>query len=176
MSSYMNYSELQPFDLSNTGIHPTHGLNTIQIKEINPQVQPLIEIKESILDIINKNEDIPMEDKDLENTEVETLINKIQELTPSFQKLQDELSEIDKQYKEEVKVIKKKISSIDSMIAFINQISYSNIDTNDLQELNNFMNGKIKSKKPPSDLIEISNNSFENFDPINKIANNLIGK
>ena len=50
-----------------------------------------------------------MEDKDLENTEVETLINKIQELTPSFQKLQDELSEIDKQYKEEVKVIKKNI-------------------------------------------------------------------
>ena len=53
---------------------------------------------------------------------------------------------------------------------------FGTIITNDLQELNNFMNGKIKSKKPPSDLIEISNNSFENFDPINKIANNLIGK
>ena len=47
---------------------------------------------------------------------------------------------------------------------------FGTIITNDLQELNNFMNGKIKSKKPPSDLIEISNNSFENFDPSERFS------
>jgi DNA repair exonuclease SbcCD ATPase subunit len=145
----MNYSELQPFDISNTGIHPTNGLNSIQVKETNLQVQPLIEIKESILDIINKNEDIQIDEKDLENKDVKTLIENIHELTPSFQKLQDELSEIDKEYKEEMVTIKKKISSIDSMISFINQISYSNIDPKDLQEL-------IDKMKSISE--EISNN------------------
>ena len=52
---------------------------------------------------------------------------------------------------------------------------FGSIVTNNYQELNNFMNGKIKSKKDSCDLIDISNNSFKNFDPINKIANNLIG-
>ena len=51
---------------------------------------------------------------------------------------------------------------------------FGSIVTDNYHELNNFMNGKIKSKKDSCDLIEISNNSFDNFDPINKIANNLI--
>ena len=36
------------------------------------------------------------------------------------------------------------------------------------------MNGKIELKNDLYNLAEISNNNFENFDPINKIANNLL--
>ena len=46
--------------------------------------------------------------------------------------------------------------------------------TNNYKELNNFMNGKIELKNDLYNLAEISNNNFENFDPINKIANNLL--
>ena len=42
------------------------------------------------------------------------------------------------------------------------------------EELNNFMNGKIECKNDQYNLTEISNNNFKNFDPINKIAHNLI--
>jgi len=48
--------------------------------------------------------------------------------------------------------------------------------TNNYKELNNFMNGKIELKNDLYNLAEISNNNFENFDPINKIANNLLEK
>ena len=36
------------------------------------------------------------------------------------------------------------------------------------------MNGKIECKNDQYNLTEISNNNFKNFDPINKIAHNLI--
>ena len=48
--------------------------------------------------------------------------------------------------------------------------------TNNYEELNNFMNGKIELKNNFYNLTEISNNNFENFDPIKKIANNLLEK
>ena len=44
------------------------------------------------------------------------------------------------------------------------------------EELNNFMNGKIECKNDQYNLTEISNSNFKNFDPINKIAKNLIEK
>jgi hypothetical protein len=53
---------------------------------------------------------------------------------------------------------------------------FGSIVTNNYKELNNFMNGKIELKNDFYNLAEISNNNFENFDPINKIANNLLEK
>lgn len=142
MSSFMNYSELQPYDVSyigNCSVNQDNQLSSMNISEINPHTQPIVEIKEAILDIINKNETIVIEDTDYENTEAKSILTQIQSLTPSFQKLQDELSEIDKQYKDEIKEIRKKVSTIDTMIAFIKQISYSNIDSKDLESMVNQM-------------------------------------
>lgn len=48
--------------------------------------------------------------------------------------------------------------------------------TNNYKELKNFMNGKIELKNDLYNLAEISSNNFENFDPINKIANKLLEK
>jgi len=137
MSSYMNYSELQALDnsYSELSIGTIPSLHSINVNETNTHVQPFIEIKESILDIINKQAEITIEDEDFENTDVKSILAQLQTLTPSFEKLQDELSEIDKQYKDEIKEIKKKISTIDSMIAFIKQISYSSIEKKDLEEM-----------------------------------------
>tara|TARA_A100001015_G_scaffold315211_1_gene426503 strand:+ start:1133 stop:1399 length:267 start_codon:yes stop_codon:yes gene_type:complete len=83
------------------------SLSTMIQDNTNPNVNNLIEIKESVLNIINNNnEEITIEET-FENTEIKELITKIQGLTPTFQKIQDELSEIDKQYKDEIKDIKK---------------------------------------------------------------------
>ena len=43
--------------------------------------------------------------------------------------------------------------------------------TNNYKELNNFMNGKIEAK---NNLDQFSTTNFQNFDPINKIATNLL--
>ena len=127
MSSYMNYSELQPLTM-------IPSLSTMIQDNTNPNVNKLIEIKETVLDIINNNEEITIEET-FENTEIKELITKIQGLTPTFQKIQDELSEIDKQYKDEIKDIKKKVESIDSMISFLRQISYSTIEETEIKPI-----------------------------------------
>lgn len=131
MASYMNYSELQPLETSIPSLSTLFQDN----QPNNPHTQELIEMKETILDIINNQSEITISEEDLKNEEIEGIIEKVQGLTPNFQKLQNELSEIDKQYKDEVNAIKKKISTIDSMISFIRQISYSNIDESDLKEM-----------------------------------------
>lgn len=51
---------------------------------------------------------------------------------------------------------------------------FGSIVTNNFHELNNFMNGKIECKNDQYNLTEFPINNFKNFDPINKIAHNLM--
>ena len=126
----MNYSELEPLPIGNNHLQLLCHRNGT-----NPHTQELISLKETILDILNKNEEITFDDEEYKNPEIDSVITKITELTPNFQKLQDELSEIDKEYKKEIKEVQTKITMIESMITFLNQISYSNIDKKDLQDI-----------------------------------------
>ena len=132
----MNYSELEPLHISGPP-----SLNSLFTNETNPHTHEFIHLKETIMDILNKNEEITFDDEDYKNTEIDSIITKIKELTPNFQKLQDELSVIDKEYKKEIKEVQKKITMIESMITFLNQITYSNIDKKDLQDIIDKMKG-----------------------------------
>tara|TARA_B100001094_G_C18110059_1_gene760626 strand:- start:253 stop:978 length:726 start_codon:yes stop_codon:yes gene_type:complete len=129
MSSLMSYSELQPYEIT------APPLSSMFKNDTNPHIQDLFSIKETILEIINGNEEITFSEEDYKNTDIDKLIQQVQELKPQFDTLQDELSDIDKKYKQEIKEIQKKTSTIDSMMTFIKQISYSNIDEKDLQEI-----------------------------------------
>ena len=61
----MNYSELQPLTM-------IPSLSTMIQDNTNPNVNKLIEIKETVLDIINNNEEITIEET-FENTEIKEL-------------------------------------------------------------------------------------------------------
>jgi len=130
----MNYSELELGVMCGPP-----SLNSLFPRETTPHTQGLLSVKETIMDILNKNEEITFDDEDYKNTEIDSIITKITELTPNFQKLQDELSVIDKEYKKEIKEVQSKITMIESMITFLNQITYSNIDKKDLQDITDKM-------------------------------------
>ena len=110
--SSINYSELEYFNNSNNPIFPNNAqpsLSSIIKNDSNPQIKELVSIKETLLDIINDNQEITITDDSYENTEIKDVIQKIQGLTPNFFKLQDELYYIDKQYTSELKEIQKNL-------------------------------------------------------------------
>ena len=68
----MNYSELEPLHISGPP-----SLNSLFTNETNPHTHELIHLRETILDILNKNEEITFDDKDYKNTEIDSIITKI---------------------------------------------------------------------------------------------------
>lgn len=129
---FMNYSELGPLP-SNSSIP---NINTFFQIPSNPQAQELIEIKDAIYNIINKQEEITFEDENQEEpTEIKEIITKVQELTTSFQEKQNEISDIDKQYTNETKQIKKQMNTIDSMIKFLQSLNYESLDNEEIKEI-----------------------------------------
>lgn len=108
------------------------------IDTINNDNNNIIKIKDNLLNIIEKKKDIiEINNDEYHNEDIDRIINNIKELFSDnkFYKLQGELNELEKELNDEMNKSKDNINKIDIFIKFINDINYSNIENNDLEEM-----------------------------------------
>ena len=125
----------------------------------------IIKIKENLLNIIQKKKEIiEINNNEYHNEDIDRIMNDIKELFSenNFYKLQDELNELEKKLNNEISKSKDNINKIDIFIKFINDINYSNIENNDLEEI----------KKKSEDICKKIDNNKE----LNEIREKYISK
>lgn len=112
--SSLNYDD-QPIDMFNN-----IGSNISEpLCNNNNLIQEPIQIKESLLNILNNREIININDPEFKNQEIDNIISKLKEFTTNFYNLQDDLDKSLKNYEDCVEKTNNNINKINNSINFI---------------------------------------------------------
>tara|TARA_B100000745_G_C20134513_1_gene388836 strand:- start:428 stop:1375 length:948 start_codon:yes stop_codon:yes gene_type:complete len=156
---------IQPFDINYCS--PTYEF----IKTIsNNNCKQIIELKESLLNIIHqKNEIIEINNDEYKNKEIDELIEKIKQIfsNENFENLQNELIKIEKNLEKEINISKKNVETFDNFIEFLNKMNYDNIDKDELDLLKNNSNKICEKIYRNNNLEKIKNKYIEKRKELN---------
>ena len=146
-------SNIQPYDMNECEFN-SEFITIVK----NEDTVDLIEMKEILLTIINKKEELVVNNEEYKNEEIDELLKKMNELFShqGFNKIQDELIKIEKELEHEIHLSRKNIRTLETFINFVNSIAYDDLDKDELQSISKtcsevggkiYKNNKLETKK-----------------------------
>tara|TARA_B100000575_G_C23098658_1_gene633793 strand:- start:171 stop:935 length:765 start_codon:yes stop_codon:yes gene_type:complete len=130
---------------------PTSGENTniddlFKKKEEDINVIKMIEVKDEIVDLIHKKEEIEFTEEEKKiiqegnDEDTDNFIGKIKEYIQEFIQLQGELNQLNDNFKGEIKILQDNISTLDNMIRFIEKLPEEHKDETIMKTIIESMN------------------------------------
>ena len=128
-------------------LYNIRGENKEDNKEDNKEVLKLLEIKGSILSILQEKEDIILTDdeqkeihKDIEKDNLNDFYEKVKQITDEFKECQMKLNTIGTSFKDEYQTIQKNAEMIEGMIDFIKKLPDDYKEDSTITKIINHMN------------------------------------
>jgi predicted O-linked N-acetylglucosamine transferase (SPINDLY family) len=113
----LNYDD-EPLDMFGQG-SAIINTNSDPVCIANNLTEESIQFRDTLLNILNNKDILPIDDQEFKCEEIDTIVNQIKSFNTEFMNLQDDLEEYHQKYQEEVKKTKENIDKIDCSIQFI---------------------------------------------------------